>query len=141
MPTLYAFRRVIDSVTTHTMRLPDAPMGQQAGQELATLPDGRTVVVVFEGHTLPSEQPSAIASSVQVLPSPLPEDLRDAIKTASPHVRLINTRVQEAIAQRYTLVDEIKLLRTAPSTAMDTYNAYAEECRAWGRAEKAKLGL
>jgi hypothetical protein len=141
MPTLYAYRKVIDTVTTHTLRLPDAPMGQQAGQELATLPDGRTVVVLFDGHTLPANQPAAIAASIEVLPQPLPDDLRDAIKTASPHVRLINTRVQEAIAQRYSATDEIKLLRTAPSPEMDAYNAYAEECRAWGRGEKAKLGL
>lgn len=116
-------------------------MGQQAGQELATLPDGRTVVALFAGHALPAQQPQAIAASVETLPTPLPDDLRDAIKAASPQVRLINTRVQEAIAQRYSTADEIKLLRTAPSAEMDAYNAYAEECRAWGRAEKAKLGL
>lgn len=138
---MIVYRKVIDTVTTHTLRLPDAPMGQQAGQELATLPDGRTVVVLFDGHTLPANQPAAIAASIESLPQPLPADLQDAIKAASPHVRLINTRVQEAIAQRYSTFDEIKLLRTAPSPEMDAYNAYAEECRAWGRGEKAKLGL
>ena len=141
MTTLYAYVKKIDSVTTHTLRLPDAPMGQQAGQELATLPAGRTVVALFAGHALPAQQPQAIAASVETLPTPLPDDLRDAIKAASPHVRLINTRVQDAIAQRYSTFDEIKLLRTAPSAEMDAYNAYTEECRAWGRAEKAKLGL
>jgi hypothetical protein len=39
------------------------------------------------------------------------------------------------------LADEIKLLRTAPSPEMQAYDAYAEECRAWGRAQKAALGL
>lgn len=99
------------------------------------------MVALFSGYTLPASQPQAIAQSIEVLPSPLPDELRSAIKAASPHVRLINTRVQEAIAQRYTLADEIKLLRTAPNADMDAYNAYAEDCRAWGRAEKAKLGL
>jgi hypothetical protein len=56
-------------------------------------------------------------------------------------VRLINQRVQDAIAQRYSIADEIKLMRTAPSAEMTAYNAYAEDCRAWGRAEKSKLGL
>ena len=111
------------------------------GQELATLPDGRTVVALFDGYTLPSNQPEPIAASIEVLPNPAPADLSDAIKLASPHVRLINSRVQDAIAQRYSIADEIKLLRTAPSPAMEAYNAYAEDCRAWGRAEKAKLGL
>lgn len=141
MPTLYAYRKVIDSVTTHTLRLPEAAQGLQAAQELCTLPDGRTVVTLFDGYTLPDAQPAPIAASIQTLPSPLPDDLREAIKTASPQVRLINARVQESVAQRYSLADEIKLLRTAPSAEMDAYNAYAEECRAWGRAEKAKLGL
>ena len=103
--------------------------------------DGRTVVALFSGHELPGNQPAAILGSIEVLPSPLPDDLREAIKLASPQVRLINERIAEAIGQRYTLADEIKLLRTAPSPEMEAYNAYAEECRAGGRAEKAKLGL
>jgi len=49
--------------------------------------------------------------------------------------------VQEMIAALYSLTDEIKLLRTAPSPEFAAYNAHAESCRAWGRAEKAKLGL
>lgn len=138
---MIAYHLVIDAVTTHSLRLPDAPAGQQPAQEIATLPDGRTIVVIFDGHTLPDDQPAAIAASIETLPTPLPDDLREAIKAASPHVRLINARVQAAIADRYSIQDEIKLLRTAPSAEMDAYNDYAEDCRAWGRAEKAKLGL
>lgn len=99
------------------------------------------MVALFDGYTLPATQPQAITASIEVLPSPLPDELRSAIKAASPHVRLINARVQEAIAQRYSTADEIKLLRTAPNADMDAYNDYVEDCRAWGRAEKAKLGL
>ena len=121
--------------------MPEAEQGEQSGQELATLPDGRTVVALFDGHALPDNQPTAIADSIEVLANPLPDDLRSAIKMASPHVRLINSRVQAAIAERYSVGDEIKLLRTAPSDETTAYNAYAEECRAWGRAQKAELGL
>lgn len=135
---MFAYRKVIDAVTTHTLRLPEGEQGQPTGQEIATLADGRTVVAVF-GGTLPEEQPAAIEASVEELT--LTPELREAIKQASPHVRLINTRVQDAIAQRYSIADEIKLIRTAPSDEMTAYNDYAEECRAWGRAEKAKLGL
>lgn len=138
---MIAYRRVSDAVTTHYLKLPDAPQGQQAGQELCTLPDGRTVVALFDGFALPDDQPTAIAGSIEHLPSPLPTDLRDAIRAASPHVRLINKRVQAAIAERYSMADEIKLLRTAPSAEMTAYNAWAEDCRSWGRAEKAKLGV
>lgn len=141
MTSLIAYRKLIDSVTTHTLHLPDALQGEQAAQEIATLVDGRTVVALFAGYVLPQTQPAAIAASIEVLPSPLPADLREAIRAASPHVRLINQRVQEAIAQRYSMADEIKLIRTAPSPEMETYNAYAEECRAGGRSEKAKLGV
>lgn len=97
--------------------------------------------MIYPGYTLGDDQPADIKASIEALPNPLPADLRDAIKTASPHVRLINGRVQAAVAERYSMADEIKLIRTAPSPEMTAYNAYAEDCRAWGRAEKAKLGL
>lgn len=63
------------------------------------------------------------------------------IKATSPHVRLINQRVRERIAERYTLTDEIKLLRLAPSPESAVYNDYVEACRQWGHDEKATLGL
>lgn len=108
------------------------------GAELATIA-GVTYVSLPDGATLPAEQPEEIAASIA--PVTLTDALRDTIKAASPHVRLINERVRAAIADRYSYADEIKLLRTAPSPEMVAYNAYAEECRAWGRGEKAKLGL
>ncbi len=138
---MIAYRKVIDSVTTHTLRMPEAPQGEQSGQELATLADGRTVVVLFCAHTLLDNQPAAIADSIEVLASPLPTDLRDAIREASPHVRLIDQRVVEQIRARYSMDDEIKLLRLAPSEETSAWNDFVEDCRAWGRAEKAKLGL
>lgn len=98
-----------------------------------------TYVCIPDGATLPAEQPSEIAASVAVVT--LTDALNASIRAASPHVRLINERVQAAIAERYSHADELKLLRTAPSPEMIAYNAYAEDCRAWGRAEKAKLGL
>lgn len=142
MPSLIAYRKAISALRTVELRLPYNPADpmQRTGQELCTLPDGRTVVCLFDGAALP-DQPVEISASVEVLPSPLPADLRDAIKTASPHVARINERVQAAIAQRYSVADEIKLLRLGPSPEMDAYNAYVEDCRAAGRAEKAALGL
>lgn len=142
MPTLYSYIKKVDSVTTHTLRLPELQsMGTQSGQEIASLPDGRTVVVLFDGYTLPMEQPAEIAASVEVLPSPLPSDLREAIKAASPQVRLINERVVAQIRARYSQDDEIGLLRRAPSAETSAWSAWVEDCRAWGRGEKAKLGL
>ena len=137
---IYSYKKYVDEITTKELRLPqDAQSLQFIGTELCTLDDGLTYVCIPDWYTLPTEQPKEIAASIQ--PVTLTDTLREQIKQASPHVRLINTRVQAAIAERYTLADEIKLLRTAPSPEMEAYNTYAEECRAWGRAEKAKLGL
>ena len=144
MPSLIAYRKAIDAITTHTLRLPQPEPGQQAGQaaqEIATLADGRSIVVLFDGHTLPTDQPAQIADSIEVLPSPLPDALRTAICEASPHVRLINARVVQAIRDRYTVDDEIKCLRLAPSPETVACNAHVEACRAWGRAQKTALGL
>jgi hypothetical protein len=140
MPSHIAYRKAVDPIHTWELRLPDRA-GQRQGQEIATLPDGRTVVALDDGATLPSQQPAQIAASIEHLPSPLPAELRDAIRAASPQVRLIQQRVVDAIRARYSVDDEIKLLRIAPSAETEAWNAYVEECRGWGRAERAKLGL
>jgi len=71
----------------------------------------------------------------------LTEELKAAIKAASPHVQLVNERIVARIRERYSLNDEIKLLRIGLSEESTAYNDYVEECRAWGRAAKARLGL
>jgi hypothetical protein len=53
----------------------------------------------------------------------------------------INRRVVEMIRARYSVDDEIKLLRIAPSDETAAWNAYVEECRQWGREQRALLGL
>ena len=68
-------------------------------------------------------------------------ELRDRIKLNSSHINLINDRIVERIRIRYSVNDEIKILRGKPSTDFDTYNSYIEGCVSWGRDEKAKLGL
>ncbi|PPL14070.1 hypothetical protein UN63_16745 [Oceanisphaera arctica] len=69
------------------------------------------------------------------------DELRQQIGDASPHVALIRERVREKIAAVYSLQEEIKLLRLAPSPEFDAYNDHAEACREWGRQQKAELGL
>lgn len=51
----------------------------------------------------------------------------------------INSIVVEMIRERYSIEDELGLLRTGPSEEAEQYDAYVEECRAWGRGEKALL--
>lgn len=151
---MIAYRKVIDAVTTHYLKLPEATQGQQAGQEIATLPDGRTVVALADGATLPKNQPAEIAASIEVLPSPLPADLAEQIKAASPQVQLSYARTEAMIRSRYSASDEAKYARIGVGVALGMYTfgpgeqaelaafgEYVEQCRQWGRDERAKLGV
>lgn len=138
MPTLISYRKHIDALVTRELRLPDGENHQRLGQEIATV-DGITYVSLPDGAALPVDQPEEIAASIQTVT--LSDALREDIKVASPQVRVINAMVGEKIAEKYSLADEIKLLRTAPSAEFDQYSAHAEACRAWGREQKAALGL
>ena len=139
MPSIVSYRKYIDPLITRELLLPDDPAThQRLGTELATV-DGVTYVSLPDGAVLPAAQPAEIAASIG--PAALTPALRDALKAASPHLRLIAQRVRDKIALRYSPEDEIALIRTAPSGEFDAYNVYAEECRAWGRAQRAALGI
>jgi hypothetical protein len=103
--------------------------------EIATV-DGVSYVHVPDSMTMP-EQPVEIEWK-EASPD---EALMKAIRGASPNARAINAGVVAKIRSRYSLDDEIKLLRTRPSAEFDEWDVYVEECRAWGNAEKAKIGL
>lgn len=135
MTSIFKYQKFIDNVRTVEIVLPEGENGQRIGTELATI-DGVTYVSIPDGVVLPA-QPEEIT----VLPVTLTPELKAAISDASPHVRLIRQLVSEKIAERYTTGDEIKLIRTAPSAEFEAYNTYAEDCRAWGREQKAILGL
>ena len=154
MTSLIAYRKVINAVTTHTLRLPDAPQGQQAAQELATLPDGRTVVALFDGFILPTDQPAEISASIEVLPTPLPDLVREQIKAASPQVKLISQNMIDQIRASYSIDDEMYFARIGVGAAtgmyvptpdemqaMTVFGEFVENMRQWGRAERTKLGL
>lgn len=151
---MYAYRKHIDAVYTHELRLPDAADGQRAAQELATLGDGRTIVVLADGATLPAEQPPEIAASIEALSQPLPDGLRDEIKAASSLCRLIAQQVIERIRAKYPLDEELYFARIAVGALLGTYTlrvgeedalaqyqAEVEAAREWGWTERAKLGL
>ena len=106
--------------------------------ELCTI-DGVTYVSVPDDADLPINQPDEIVDTVQ--PVVMNDDLRELIKSQSTHVQLIDERVKAKIAERYSITDEIKQLRSAPSDEFDVYAEYAESCRAWGQEQKSMLGL
>ena len=129
---IYQYQPVSDQYTTHRMALPE-------GATILAALGNLTFVHLPDSAELPAEQPTEIAASIA--PVTLTAALRNDLANASSHVQLIRQRVAEKIAQEYTTSDEIKLLRTAPSAEFEVYNAFVEDCRQWGRDEKAKLGL
>ncbi|MCE5212108.1 MAG: hypothetical protein LLG40_11185 [Deltaproteobacteria bacterium] len=138
MASIFRYQKIIDDITTHCLREPDYNLLATEDRivELCTLPDGYVYVSVPEGIELPDQ-----SGNITVERMELTTDLADAIKKASPHIALINERVVNMIREKYSVNDEIKMLRIGPSEETAAYNAYAEECRAWGQSEKAKLGL
>lgn len=136
MPKIYKYRKATDKHTTHSLIEPDVENGQIT--ELCTI-DGETFIVVPDGVKLPA-QPPIIESTIKEVVN-FKEGEKDKIKKASPHVRLINQRVVEKIRERYDINDELKMLRTGPTAETSEYFDYCEACVAWGKAEKAKLGL
>ena len=137
MTKIYKYQKVQDAYTTHCLVEPDYNLLEAEDRitELCTI-DGITYVSVPDSITLP-EQPEQITVEEVVLT----EELKAAIKSESPHVQLINERVVAKIREIYSLNDEIKLLRIGLSEESTAYNDYVEECRDWGRAAKARLGL
>ena len=137
MTKIYKYQKIVDDYTTHCLVEPDYNLLEAEDRitELCTI-DGITYVSVPDSITLPEQPEQITVEEVE-----LTEELKESIKSASPHVQLINERVVAKIRERYSLNDEIKLLRIGLSEESTAYNDYVEECRAWGRAAKARLGL
>ena len=137
MTKIYKYQKITDQFTTYCLVEPDYNLLETEDRitELCTI-DGVTYVSVPDSITLP-EQPEQITVEEVVLT----DKLKEAIKAESPHVQLINERVVVRIREIYSLNDEIKMIRLSPSEESTAYNDYVEECRAWGRGEKEKLGL
>ena len=153
MPSLIAYQKAITRETTIALRLPfDPATHQQQGTELATLADGRTVVCLPDGATLPTEQPAQIAASIQ--PLTLTPELRAEIRANSPHMRLIDQRVIEKIRAAYSIDDEMYFARIGVGAAtgmytptpdelaaMQAFGVFVEGIRQWARAERESLGV
>jgi hypothetical protein len=144
---IYSYQKHIDELRTVEIVLPVDGM-QRLGTELATI-DGTTYVHVPDSATLP-EQPIEI----DVAPVALTPELADAIKAASPHVRLVNERIKAKIRERYDAETEMYFARISigaitgqytmePGEAekVAAYGAYVEEVRQWGRGQRTELGL
>lgn len=144
MATIYQYTKFIDNVRTITIKLPDG-----AGEtELATI-DGVTYVSVPDGVALPEQPPEITVTQIVV-----DDVIRGKLRSASPHLRLIDKRLVERIRDRYSIDDELYLARIAVGAQLGTYQmeadepalladyqAWVESCRQWAREQRAALGL
>jgi hypothetical protein len=137
MPKIYKYQKVTDEHTTYALAEPDYNLLSTEDRitELCTI-GADTYVSVPDSIILPTQPEQITVEEVTLTP-----ELIADIRAVSLHILLINDRVVAKIRERYSVNDEIKLLRIGLSEESIAYNDYVEECRAWGRGEKAKLGL
>jgi hypothetical protein len=146
MAKIYSYIKYIDTNITRTLHIPD-----EIGTELATI-DGVTYVSIPDTETLPIIQPDEIKASVTLVT--LTPELKVAIKAVSPHAKLISSRIIEKIREQYTVDHELYLARIGVGQQQGLYTptvselqeikdfgVFVEGIRAWGNAERAKLGL
>lgn len=131
--------------------MPQDAQAQFLGTELATI-DGTTYVALPDGATLPADQPTEIAGTIATVT--LDPVLREQIKAASPHCKLIAQRMVEQIRAAYSIDDEMYFARIGvgaatgmyqPSSdelqAMTVFGEFVESVRQWSRQQRAELGL
>ena len=138
MAKIFKYRKVTDEFTTHALREPDSRDGDDRITELCTIHD-ETYVCVPDGVELP-EQPDIIQQTLQPV-NLVDVELKKQLGAASPHKKLINRRVVNKIREKYSLEEELQMLRTGPTDESKAYFDYCGACVAWGKAQKAKLGL
>ena len=145
---IYAYTKVSTPYTTIQMALPYEMDSENQCTELCTL-GGVTYVSVPDSVTLPDQPTELTITEATITP-----ELRDQIKAASPHCRLITERMEMRISSKYSLSDEQYFARIGVGAALGAYTfapgeqdellafgAYVEAARQWGRDERAKLGL
>ena len=143
MAHIVSYQKQSDAYTVYQLSAPDST-------ELCTL-DGITYVSIPD-DILP-EQPAQIAASV-VDPVVLTDELKEAIKAASPHCALIHERMEAMIREKYSLSDEqyfsriasgaalgLYTFQTGEAEALQAFGTYIETVRQCGRDQRALLGL
>jgi hypothetical protein len=151
MKTIYSYRKYVTPEHTKLISMPLGENNTIIGAELATIGD-TTYVYLPDDATLPSNQPAEIVNSIETVT--LTDTLREQIKAASPHCKLISQRVIDKIRDRYSADDESgmqnKMIAHLAGTELldevslqrirDAY-AYFNECRQWGAEQRAVYGI
>jgi len=132
MPYIVSYQKFITRNITKQLDFPEE------STELCTI-DSVTYVSLPDDVELRGDQPDEIRDTLAS--AVMTDALRDLISEHSPHVWLIDQRVRDMIAEKYSITDELKEIRSSSSESFSIYANYVEECRAWGREQKALLGL
>jgi hypothetical protein len=135
------------------MALPDnqGPEDETRATELCTIA-GITYVAIPDSMTLPEQPPE-----LDIKPVTLTPELKAAIRAESTHCQFIDERRQQMLRAKYSADDESHMSRVSQKALlsgegvaaipmdllvkMRAYDAHAEACVAWAKAERAKLGL
>lgn len=148
MATIYQYQKQITAGANGTVIDFVRSEGDTQPLELCTI-GGITYLSVPDGYVL-SEQPTTI----KFAPAVMTDDLRETIKANSRAVQLITEEVQKLIRNKYSLEDEQYFARIGVGAALGAYTFlageheallafgnYVEECRQYGKAKRAELGL
>ena len=135
MPKIYKYQKVTDKYTTYTAV--DNGEEDKKITELCTI-NGDTYISVPDDVKLP-EQPKQITLE----PVILTEEVKEQIEEVSPHIQLVKKRVREKIAKKYSIEDELKIIRNKINGTdiekYTEYSAYVEGCIAEGKIKVKEL--
>lgn len=129
MPKIYKYQKVTDQYTTYTVNDEDNKI-----TELCTI-NGDTYVSIPDDVTFQSKQ-------ITLEPVTITKELKEQIEKESPHLQLIRKRVIEAIRKKYSIEDELNILRNKINgidIEYQEYNKYVEDCLTEGKKDEDKL--
>ena len=125
----FRFKSVVTEYTTLSIVIPDGVTSYQYTETLAG------VDITDSEAFLAQQHPECEVTEVTF------QEVEQELKECRMF-HDINAIVQRMIAERYSIPDEIKMVKLAvdhPERVV--YQTYVDECRAYGRAMKAERGL
>jgi len=135
MPKIYKYQKVTDKYTTYTAI--DNGEEDKRITELCTI-DGDTYISVPDDVILPEQPTQIILELVSVT-----AELKEQIEEVSPHIQLIKKRVKGKIREKYSIEDELNIIRNKINgkelSKYTEYNSYVESCILKGKLDKEKL--
>ena len=137
MAKIISYEKVTDQFTIKQLDV----SGIEGAIELCEI-KGVTYVAVPDAVKVEEKvasQDAAIGAKAPIIDDKLKAEIREA----SYVVTFIRQQVRDNIREKYSIDDELKLLRIREkdAEAWAVYDAYVEACRAWGEAEIQKLGI